>query len=139
MSASEPAPGPSREGLPAWVVVAALGCLTGLQPLSTDMYLPALPEMQRGLGMSNATAQWTLSVLIMAFGIGQLVSGPIADRFGRQPVLRWGLAGYVLASLMATVAVHTGMMLLARAALFRKRMSKEPVPEEVSSGRDRGN
>jgi DHA1 family bicyclomycin/chloramphenicol resistance-like MFS transporter len=109
---------PSAVGvdLPAWVVVVALGCLTGLQPLSTDMYLPALPEMQRGLGMSPSLAQWTLSVLIMAFGVGQLIWGPIADRYGRQPVLRWGLAGYVLASLAATLSTHAGMMLLARAA-----------------------
>jgi len=74
MSVSKPsAPGVD---LPAWVVVVALGCLTGLQPLSTDMYLPALPEMQRGLGMSPSLAQWTLSVLIMAFGVGQLIWAP---------------------------------------------------------------
>ena len=102
--------------LPAWVVVVALGSLTGLQPLSTDMYLPALPALQRGLEMSAAQAQWTLSVLILAFGIGQLIWGPISDRFGRQPVLRWGLGGYVLASLAATMAANAPMMLLARAA-----------------------
>lgn len=107
---------PRRGPLPVWVVVVALGCLTGLQPISTDLYLPALPDLQRGLGMSPSLAQWTLSVLILAFGVGQLIWGPISDRFGRQPVLRWGLAGYVLASLAAVLALDAVMMLVARAA-----------------------
>ena len=103
-------------GIPAWVVVTALGLLTGLQPLTTDMYLPALPQLQQGLGLSPASAQWTLSVLILAFGIGQLVWGPVSDRFGRQPVLRWGLGLYTLSSVAATFAVNLETMLLARIA-----------------------
>ena len=102
--------------LPAWVVVTALGLLTGLQPLTTDLYLPALPQLQQGLGLSPASAQWTLSVLIMAFGIGQLVWGPVSDRFGRQPVLRWGLGLYTLASVGCSLAVNLETMLLARIA-----------------------
>lgn len=101
-------------GIPAWIVVTALGLLTGLQPLTTDLYLPALPLMQQGLGLSPASAQWTLSVLILAFGIGQLVWGPISDRFGRQPVLRWGLGLYTLASIGAVMANSLETMLLAR-------------------------
>ncbi len=103
-------------GLAPWVVVAAVGLLTGLQPLTTDLYLPALPQMQAGLGVNAASAQWTLSLLILAFGIGQLVWGPIADRFGRQPVLRWGLGLYVLASMATALAPSIGVMLLARVA-----------------------
>lgn len=103
-------------GLPPWVVVAAVGLLTGLQPLTTDLYLPALPQMQAGLGVDAAAAQWTLSVVILAFGIGQLVWGAIADRFGRAIVLRWGLGLYVLASLAAVLAPDIAVMLAARAA-----------------------
>lgn len=111
---SNTAPGPSA--IAPWVIVTALGLLTGLQPLTTDLYLPALPQMQQGLGLSPASAQWTLSVLILAFGIGQLVWGPISDRFGRQPVLRWGLGLYTLASIGATLAINLETMLLARIA-----------------------
>ena len=102
--------------VPAWVAVMAVGLLTGLQPLSTDMYLPALPEMQRALSLTSPQVQWTLSVLIMAFGAGQLVWGPVADRIGRQPVLRWGLGLYALASAAATLAPDLSIVLLARIA-----------------------
>lgn len=116
MSDSERGQQAGGTGIPPWVVIAALGMLTGLQPVTTDLYLPALPQMQRALGMSLSSAQWTLSVLILAFGIGQLLWGPIADRFGRRPVLRWGLGVYVLASLVATLANDLTLMILARAA-----------------------
>lgn len=118
MSAASPSSAPAAgvSPIPAWVVVTALGLLMGLQPLTTDLYLPALPQMQQGLGLSPASAQWTLSVLILAFGIGQLVWGPISDRFGRQPVLRWGLGLYTLASMGATLAANFETMLLARIA-----------------------
>jgi len=99
-----------------WVIVVALSLLTGLQPITTDLYLPALPQMQRALGLHASSVQWTLSVLILAFGLGQLIWGPVADRFGRKPVLRWGLGFYVLASLLTTVAHDLSLMIIARAA-----------------------
>ncbi len=114
MSASDTA-NTSRSAIPAWVVVTALGLLTGLQPVTTDLYLPALPQMQRALGLNPSSAQWTLSALILAFGIGQLVWGPVADRVGRRPVLRWGLGLYVLASMLTTLANDLTLMVLARA------------------------
>jgi DHA1 family bicyclomycin/chloramphenicol resistance-like MFS transporter len=118
MSASEITPGHKLAAPPiaTWVIVLALSLLTGLQPITTDLYLPALPQMQRALGLSASSAQWTLSVLILAFGFGQLVWGPVADRFGRRPVLRWGLGFYVLASLLTVVANDLALMIIARAA-----------------------
>ncbi|WP_081961010.1 multidrug effflux MFS transporter [Aquabacterium sp. NJ1] len=113
-SPASPPPASHVGGLPDWVIVAALGMLTGLQPVTTDLYLPALPQMQQALGLTTAAAQWTLSVLILSFGIGQLVWGPISDRFGRRPVLRWGLGLYVVSSLAATLANDLPVMLLAR-------------------------
>lgn len=111
-----PAPAPAKVALSHWVVVAAVGLLTGLQPITTDLYLPALPQLQTALGLSPSAAQWTLSVLILSFGLGQLLWGPVADRWGRQPVLRWGLGLYVLASVLATLAPNFGVMIAARAA-----------------------
>jgi MFS transporter, DHA1 family, multidrug resistance protein len=82
----------------------ALTLLLGLQPVTTDIYLPALPGLTRELGASMAAAQLTLSVMILAFGVSQLFWGPVADRVGRRPVLLVGLALYTAASLGATLA-----------------------------------
>lgn len=111
MSASEASRLP-----PTWVTVVALGMLLGLQPITTDLYLPALPQMQRALGVSPSAAQLTLSVLVLAFGVGQLVWGPVADRIGRRPVLRWGLSLFVLASGLTCIASSLSLMVAARAA-----------------------
>jgi len=84
------------------VVVVMLTLLLGIQPITTDLYLPALPTLQRELGASVNAAQLTLSVLVGCFGLAQLVCGPLADRYGRRPVLLGGLALYVIASVMST-------------------------------------
>ena len=100
MPSSTAAPRPLTT--PATVVVLTL--LLGIQPVTTDLYLPALPTLQLALGASVGAAQYTLSALIIAFGIGQLVCGPLADRFGRRPVLLCGLSLYTLASLASAAA-----------------------------------
>ena len=76
----------------------ALALLLGLQSVSTDVYLPALPMLTRELGARISQGQLTLSAMILAFGLAQLVWGPVADRVGRRPVLVIGLAAYTLAS-----------------------------------------
>ena len=76
--------------MPATLVVLTLSLLLGLQPITTDLYLPALPGLTQDLGASMAQAQLTLTALLLAFGASQLVWGPVSDRFGRRPVLlRW--------------------------------------------------
>lgn len=82
----------------------ALALLLGLQPITTDVFLPALPELTRALGATLAQAQLTMSALILAFGVAQLVWGPVADRIGRRRVLLIGLTVYALASVGATLA-----------------------------------
>ena len=93
----------------------ALALLLGLQPVSTDVYLPALPMLTRALGAPMTAAQLTMSALILAFGLGQLFWGPVADRVGRRPVLLWGLALYTLASAACVVAGSIETLIVARA------------------------
>ncbi|GAA6143659.1 multidrug effflux MFS transporter [Hydrogenophaga sp. 5NK40-0174] len=80
------------------MVVLVLSLLLGLQPVTTDLYLPALPSMTEGFGASLSQAQLTLTALLLAFGASQLVWGPVSDRFGRRPVLLVGAVLYVVAS-----------------------------------------
>ena len=96
-------------------VVAVLTLLLGIQPVSTDLYLPALPTLQRELGASVGSAQYTLSALVIAFGLGQLVCGPLADRFGRRPVLLAGLSIYTLASVASAAAGGIATLIAWRA------------------------
>ena len=90
--------------MPSGLVVLTLSLLLGLQPITTDLYLPALPGLTQDLGASMAQAQRTLSALLLAFGVSQLVWGPVSDRFGRRPVLLAGLLAYVLASVASALS-----------------------------------
>ncbi len=92
----------------------ALALLLGLQPVTTDIYLPALPALTRDLDASMRAAQLTMSALILAFGFGQLVWGPVADRIGRRPVLLLGLSLYTLASIGSMLAAQIETLIVWR-------------------------
>ena len=78
--------------------IAALALLSAVAPLATDMYLPAFPVMAEQLGASAAGIQVTLTAFLAGLAGGQLLIGPLSDRFGRRKPL---LAGTALAHRMA--------------------------------------
>jgi DHA1 family bicyclomycin/chloramphenicol resistance-like MFS transporter len=84
--------------------VTILGLLSAFGPFSIDLYLPALPELTRDLGASASLGQLTLTASIAGLALGQLVAGPLSDRFGRRPPLLAGVAAYVLLSLACAAA-----------------------------------
>jgi len=96
------------------LIVLLLSLLLGLQPVTTDLYLPALPELTAQLAAPMAQAQLTLTALLLAFGGSQLVWGPLSDRFGRRPILLVGLAAYVLASIASCLAPSMGWLIVWR-------------------------
>jgi DHA1 family bicyclomycin/chloramphenicol resistance-like MFS transporter len=87
-----------------------LGALSGFGPLCLDMYLPALPELPGDLLSTTSAAQLTLSSCILGLAAGQLITGPLSDRFGRRWPLLIGVAIFVVAS--AVCALTTSMTLL---------------------------
>ncbi|MFJ2782918.1 MULTISPECIES: Bcr/CflA family multidrug efflux MFS transporter [unclassified Streptomyces] len=90
-----------RTGL---LVTLVLGGLTALPPLSMDMYLPALPEVTGALGAPAATVQLTLTACLAGMALGQLVVGPMSDRWGRRRPLLIGMVVYVLATAVCALA-----------------------------------
>jgi MFS transporter, DHA1 family, multidrug resistance protein len=95
-------------------VVFVLALLMGIQPITTDLYLPALPALTQGFGASMAQGQLTLSALLLAFGLSQLVWGPLSDRFGRKPILWTGLAIYTLAAIGSAFALTIDLLIIWR-------------------------
>lgn len=95
-------------------VVLILALLLGLQPLATDLYLPALPGLTQDLGATMAQAQLTLTGLLLAFGTSQLVWGPLSDRFGRRPILLVGTCGFVMASIGSALSPRIEVLLVWR-------------------------
>ncbi len=106
---------PATLGMGDGTVVLILAALLGVQPITTDLYLPALPALTEGFGAGMPQAQLTLSALLIAFGLSQLIWGPLSDRFGRRPVLLVGLGGYTLAAFGSTLAPSMDMLVLWRA------------------------
>ena len=101
--------------MPSSLVVLFTSLFLGLQPVTTDLYLPALPGMTHALGASMPQAQLTLSALLLCFGISQLMWGPVSDKYGRRPVLLVGLALYVVASVASSWVDSVNGLIICRA------------------------
>ncbi|WP_437097630.1 Bcr/CflA family multidrug efflux MFS transporter [Streptomyces flavidovirens] len=96
------------------LVTLVLGGLTALPPLSMDMYLPALPEVTKSLGSPAATVQLTLTACLAGMALGQLVVGPMSDRFGRRKPLLLGMIVYVVATAICAFAPSTELLIAFR-------------------------
>jgi len=108
---------PARPAAPSLGPATLLWLTAGLmmlQPLATDLYLPALPGIATYFDVGVATVQWTLSIFIATFGAWQLVAGPLSDRFGRFPVVLSGAVVYCAASVLAMLAPTIEVLIGAR-------------------------
>jgi DHA1 family bicyclomycin/chloramphenicol resistance-like MFS transporter len=81
-----------------------LGTLTAVGPLSLDMYLPAFPDMTTDLAATQAEVQLSLTTFLLGLALGQLVSGPLSDRWGRRWPVLIGVAAYTVCSLLCAFA-----------------------------------
>jgi DHA1 family bicyclomycin/chloramphenicol resistance-like MFS transporter len=106
---------PPHPGLSQSEFVAFVAAIMAVNALGVDLMLPGLPEIGRELGAPSDNArQWVVTAYVAGFGIGQLVYGPLADRYGRKPVLLVSLAGFVGASLFAAGAATFLALIAAR-------------------------
>lgn len=96
------------------VVVVFLAMLLGIQPIATDLYLPALPALKDSLQATHAQTQLTFTGLLLAFGASQLVWGPLSDRFGRRPILLLGSTLFCMASVGAALVTSMEQLILWR-------------------------
>ncbi|WP_239074952.1 multidrug effflux MFS transporter [Streptomyces sp. SID10853] len=116
------APEHIRTGLPApavarttgILVTLVLGGLTALPALSMDMYLPALPEVTDALHSPAATVQLTLTACLIGMALGQLVVGPMSDKWGRRRPLLIGMAVYVAATAVCAFAPNVELLITFR-------------------------
>ncbi len=96
------------------VLIATVSVLVMIAPFSGDIFLPSMPSMARDLGTDYAGVQLALSIFMGGIGVSQLIIGPMSDRFGRRPVLKWTIVLYVGASLACVVAPSIEALLSAR-------------------------
>ncbi|HEV2528865.1 MAG TPA: multidrug effflux MFS transporter [Thermomicrobiales bacterium] len=95
-------------------LVAILGSLAIVGPLSIDMYLPGFPSIQQDLATSASLVQLTLSACLLGLASGQLIAGPISDVVGRRPPVMVGLVGFVICSLLCSLAPNIETLILLR-------------------------
>jgi MFS transporter, DHA1 family, multidrug resistance protein len=91
-----------------------LAMLTALGPLSMDMYLPSLPDIANVLGAPVARTQLTISSYLIGFALGQMIYGPLSDRYGRRPVLLAAVALYLASTLACAAAQSVDLLIAAR-------------------------
>ena len=99
----------------SFALTALLAGLTAIGPLTTDMYLPSLPDIALRLHASTAQVQFTLSAYLIGFAVGQIFYGPVSDRHGRKTVLIGALILYAMATLICAVSMSVEMLIVGRA------------------------
>jgi DHA1 family bicyclomycin/chloramphenicol resistance-like MFS transporter len=120
--------------------VALIAALMALTALGIDSMLPALPAI--GLSLNVATdneRQYIVTAFLIGFGVAQLVHGPLADRYGRKPVLGIALAAYVVANIVAAFSGSFILLLIARfvggTAIAASRVVTVALVRDCYSGR----
>lgn len=112
LSAQESEQG-SQLTLLMFIILGAIGALT---PLAIDMYLPAMPAIAKNLGVEPGSVQFTLSIYTAGFAVGQLIHGPLADSYGRKPVMVVGILAFAVASLVCATTKDIESLTLMRCA-----------------------
>lgn len=95
-------------------LVVALALCLGIQAITTDLYLPSLPLITENLGTQVSKTQLTLSMLLVFFGLGQLIAGPLSDKFGRRPVLIASLIFYSVSAMAASASDAISTLIIWR-------------------------
>ncbi len=104
-----------HEGLTFRTFVLFVASIMAMNAVSIDSMLPALPDIASALGITEANeVQWVITAYLLGFGGAQIVYGPLADRYGRKPVLLIGIAIYTAASVWATFSTSLETMMAAR-------------------------
>ena len=96
-----------------WLTIF-LGVMTAIAPLSTDMYLPALPEVQADFGVSTSLVQLTLTMTTLGMALGQILAGPLSDLAGRRRPLFVGMLVFIGATLGCVLAENIYLFLFFR-------------------------
>ncbi|MEU6119214.1 multidrug effflux MFS transporter [Streptomyces sp. NPDC047117] len=109
-----PPPAPAAARRTGLLVTLILGGLTAVPPLSMDMYLPALPAVTQSLHSPAATVQLTLTTCLAGMALGQMVVGPMSDKWGRRRPLLIGMVVYILATAVCAVAPNAEFLIAAR-------------------------
>lgn len=99
---------------PGWYVLAVLSMLMGFASISTDLYLPAMPLMAQSLVAETGMIELTISGYLIGFSLGQLLWGPISDRYGRRPSVAAGLVLFVFGSAGCALATSAQILIAWR-------------------------
>ena len=95
-------------------ILPILMLMVVLSPLAIDIYLPSMPIMATEFNVSSSEIQSTLVLFLFAMGIGQILIGPLADRFGRRPIALIGISLYIFSSLLAVFTTDFQLLQAAR-------------------------
>ena len=107
-------PTPAREQTVGRPLATVLGLLTVFGPISMDLYLPVLPALTAVLHSTTSVAQLTITACLLGLAIGQVIAGPLSDRFGRRMPLLIGVVAYTLTSVLCAVSPTIETLILAR-------------------------
>lgn len=131
MATMSTTPAPSR---PSRWLAALMMALTIFGPISMDVYLPVLPALTHELGASTSTAQLTLTACLVGLAVGQVIAGPLSDRYGRRRPLLIGIGCYIVASLACAASPTITVLVAAR--LFQGLAGAVGIVIAQASGRD---
>ncbi|WCT74103.1 multidrug effflux MFS transporter [Sphingomonas naphthae] len=120
--------------------VGLIAALMAASALAIDSMLVALPDIGRSLGVASENdRQWVITIFMLGFGGAQIVYGPLADRYGRKPVLIWSMLGFAVMSFVAAFATSYPMFLAARflegIAVAGSRVLAVSIVRDCYSGR----
>lgn len=104
----------NRKFIDSTAFVFLMGALTAFDPLSIDMYLSSFPSIQKDLNTTYMSVELSLSGFFIGMAIGQLVYGPLSDRYGRKRPLIFGMLLFALASIGCALSTNINMLIVSR-------------------------